>query len=93
MNNKDLYSRTLRFNLHKPEHRRAHEIVLAVEGSANAYIINAILQYADSARTSPEEKIAQEVVNKLMQEKMLQGNTNALSMTYEEVEPNYNFCG
>ena len=92
MSNEFTYSRTLRLNLHKSEHKRVHEILLAVDGSANAYIVNAILQYADSARASPEELIAQNVVQKLIDGNMIKVNTSTPSTTFEEVEPNYGFC-
>lgn len=92
MSNKFTYSRTLRLNLHKSEHKKVYEILLAVDGSANAYIVNAILQYADSTRASPEELIAQEVVKKLMDGGMIKADISTPSTTFEEVEPNYDFC-
>lgn len=92
MSKGNLYKRTLRLNLNNPQHKRVYDTLLAVEGSANEYIVNAILSYEDSARMSSEEKIAEAVARHLM-DNGISGVDSSLLSPQVEIEPNFDFCG
>lgn len=88
-----MYSRTLRLNLNNPQHKKVHDVLLAVDGSANAYIINAILCYENSSRASPEDEIAQKVVQHLLENGLDKLDVYSSSpMQEKEIEPNFEFC-
>lgn len=93
MSEKTMYSRTLRLNLNNPQHKKVHDILHAVDGSVNAYIINAILCYESSSRASPEDKIAQKVVQHLMENGLGKLEVSLSSPIQEkDIEPNFDFC-
>ncbi len=93
MDKKSTYARTLRLNLNNTQHKKVHEILLAVDGSVNAFIVNAILYYENYSKASPEERIAQAVVKNLMLNGMGNLETTVPSPTPElDVEPNFDFC-
>lgn len=93
MSEKSTYARTLRLNLNNPQHKKVHEILLAADGSVNAFIVNAILHYENYSKASSEERIAQAVVKNLIQNGMGNLDTSVPSPTPEsEVEPNFDFC-
>lgn len=90
---KTMYSRTLRLNLNNPQHKKVHDILLVVDGSANAYIINSILCHENFSRASPEDKIAQKVVQQLLENGFDKLEVSSSSpMPEKEIEPNFDFC-